>query len=411
MIMDTIVLTVSQLNRYIKGIVEQDRVLSRVTIRGELSNFKAHYSGHFYFALKDDTSVIKCVMFKAYASALKFMPENGMKVVLSGRVGVFERDGQYQIYADSMQVDGIGDLHVAYEQLKAKLEEEGLFDPSTKKPIPRFPQKIGVITSPTGAAVRDIINVIKRRYRMADIYIYPVLVQGPDAPGEIVDAINYFDRTGWADVLITGRGGGSIEDLWAFNDEAVARAVYSCRIPIISAVGHETDFTITDFVADLRAPTPSAAAELAVPDSAELAEKIGSYYLRLLGAYKSAIDKKRDFITAISNRPVFKNPYEIIDRRRLIIDSMGRDIMKSHNLILAQKREGLSALAAKLDALSPLKVMSRGYSIVKKDGNAVSSANELSIGDRLSLTFKDGEAQCKIEDLRKGLAFDGKDDI
>lgn len=262
--MDNITLTVSQLNRYIKGIIEQDNLLFRVTVKGEISNFKAHYSGHMYFALKDETAVIKCVMFRSAASTLKFLPESGQKVIASGRVGVYERDGQYQLYIDSMQPDGIGALYAAYEQLKGKLSEEGLFDEDRKKPIPKFPSKIGVVTSPTGAAVRDILNILKRRYRLSDIYIYPVLVQGDEAPGDIAKAIDYFDRSGWADVLIVGRGGGSIEDLWAFNTEIVARAAANCKIPIISAVGHETDFTIIDFVADLRAPTPSAAAELAV---------------------------------------------------------------------------------------------------------------------------------------------------
>ena len=395
--METIVLTVSQLNKYIKGIVEQDRILSRITVRGELSNFKAHYSGHFYFALKDETSVIKCVMFKAYASALKFMPESGMKVVISGRVGVFERDGQYQIYVDSMEASGVGDLHVAYEQLKAKLEEEGLFDDSKKKAIPPYPKKIGVVTSPTGAAIRDIINVLSRRYSMADIYIYPVLVQGSDAPADITGAINYFDRTGWADVLIVGRGGGSIEDLWAFNDEGVARAVYNCRIPIISAVGHETDFTIIDFVSDLRAPTPSAAAELAVPDSGELYDKFAGYSVRLLNSYRSFIDKKRSVISSTENRPVFRNPYEIIDRRRLVVDSVSRNMITTQSLNLAKKAEKLSALSAKLDALSPLKVLSRGYSMVEKGGKPVTTVKNLVPGDEITVKMADGSVECEVK--------------
>ena len=395
--MDTIVLSVSQLNRYIKGIVEQDRILSRVTVRGELSNFKAHYSGHFYFALKDETSVIKCVMFKAYASQLKFMPESGMKVVISGRVSVFERDGQYQVYVDSMQVSGIGDLHVAYEQLKAKLEEEGLFDVSRKKPIPKYPSKIGVVTSPTGAAIRDILNVLKRRYRMADVYIYPVLVQGEGAPADIVKAINYFDKTGWADVLIVGRGGGSIEDLWAFNSEDVARAVSDCRIPVISAVGHETDFTIIDFVSDLRAPTPSAAAELAVPDMAELYEKNGTYYLRLLNAYRTFIGKKEDVIDGYRNRPVFKNPDEIVNKRRLVIDLLSQNLEKNFSLMISKKRERLVSLSSGLDAMSPLKVLSRGYSIAETDGRAIKSINEIKPGDCIVLTMSDGKADCEVK--------------
>lgn len=397
--MDTIVLSVSQLNRYIKGIVEQDRVLSRVTVRGELSNFKAHYSGHFYFALKDESSVIKCVMFKAYASQLKFMPESGMKVVISGRVSVFERDGQYQVYVDSMQVNGIGDLHVAFEQLKAKLEGEGLFDSSRKKPIPKYPSKIGVITSPTGAAVRDIINVLKRRYRMADVYIYPVLVQGEGAPADILKAINYFDKTGWADVLIVGRGGGSIEDLWAFNSEEVARAVSACRIPVISAVGHETDFTIIDFVADLRAPTPSAAAELAVPDFSELYEKCSMFGVRLLNAGRAVVDRKRKVADNFANRPVFKNPDEIINKRRMVLDLNTSNLEKTFSLSLSEKREKLSSLASKLDALSPLSVLGRGYGVIEGKMGIVSSAKDLSAGDEITVKMADGKAFCRVEEV------------
>ncbi len=399
--METIVLTVSQLNRYIKGIVEQDRVLCRVILRGEISNFKAHFSGHFYFALKDETSVIKAVMFKSYASALKFVPESGQKVIVSGRVGVFERDGQYQIYVDSMEPDGLGALNMAYEQLKAKLEGEGLFDTSRKKAIPPYPSKIGVVTSPTGAAVRDILNILKRRYKLADVYIYPVLVQGPDAPSEIAEAINYFDKSGWADVLIVGRGGGSIEDLWAFNDENVARAVAECKIPVISAVGHETDFTIIDFVADLRAPTPSAAAELAVPDGAELAEKMTVSRLRLANGLRANLQKKKQIIEGLKGRPVYKNPESMIEKRRQMLDMQSYLMVKQADIMLSKHREVLSKTASKLDALSPLAVLGRGYSVVKKQGRVLKSVKDAEIKDKLEVILTDGNVICEVLDYGK----------
>lgn len=399
--MDNITLTVSQLNRYIKGIIEQDNLLFRVTVKGEISNFKAHYSGHMYFALKDETAVIKCVMFRSAASTLKFLPESGQKVIASGRVGVYERDGQYQLYIDSMQPDGIGALYAAYEQLKGKLSEEGLFDEDRKKPIPKFPSKIGVVTSPTGAAVRDILNILKRRYRLSDIYIYPVLVQGDEAPGDIAKAIDYFDRSGWADVLIVGRGGGSIEDLWAFNTEIVARAAANCKIPIISAVGHETDFTIIDFVADLRAPTPSAAAELAVPSAAELLEKLSGFDLRLINAVGATVRKKRLALEGFSGRAVYKRENDIVEKRMMALDSASLKLEAAMNSVLAKDKELLSSVIGKLDALSPLATLKRGFSVVKKDDEVVKSAADLNEGDRLSVRFADGGAICEVKDIWK----------
>lgn len=399
--MDNITLTVSQLNRYIKGIIEQDNLLFRVTVKGEISNFKAHYSGHMYFALKDEAAVIKCVMFRSAASALKFLPESGQKVIASGRIGVYERDGQYQLYIDSMQPDGIGALYAAYEQLKEKLSEEGLFDEDRKKPIPKFPSKIGVVTSPTGAAVRDILNILKRRYRLSDIYIYPVLVQGDEAPGDIAKAIDYFDRSGWADVLIVGRGGGSIEDLWAFNTEIVARAAANCKIPIISAVGHETDFTIIDFVADLRAPTPSAAAELAVPSAAELLEKLSGFDLRLINAVGATVRKKRLALEGFSGRTVYKRENDIVEKRMMALDSASLKLEAAMNSALAKDKELLSSITGKLDALSPLATLGRGFSVVKKDDEIVKSAAALDQGDRLSVRFSDGGAICEVKDIWK----------
>lgn len=399
--MNDIILTVSQLNRYIKGIIEQDNLLFRITVKGEISNFKAHYSGHMYFALKDENAVVRSVMFRSAACTLGFMPENGQKVIVSGRIGVYERDGQYQLYADSMQPDGIGALYAAYEQLKAKLSEEGLFDENRKKTIPRMPSKIGVVTSPAGAAVRDIINVLKRRYRLADIYIYPVLVQGGGASESIAEAIGYFSRSAWADVLIVGRGGGSIEDLWAFNTETVARAAADCTVPIISAVGHETDFTIMDFVADLRAPTPSAAAELAVPDMTELFEKISGFDLRLINGIASVLKKKRLSLDFYENSAVYRRGGDITETRFLALDSAAARLAVAMNGVVYKNKEALSAVAAKLDALSPLNVMSRGFALVKKDETMVKTVNTIKSGDEISVGFSDGGAVCEVKEVWK----------
>lgn len=399
------VLTVTELNRYLKRMMECDPLLGRITVKGELSNCKLHYSGHLYFALKDEGAVVRGVMFRSAASSLSFRPESGQKVIISGRISVYERDGQYQLYADSMQPDGIGALYLAYEQLKARLEQEGLFDAQRKKPIPAYPRRIGVITSPTGAAIRDILNILSRRYRLADVYLYPVLVQGAEAPGELVEALHYFHTTGWADVLIIGRGGGSIEDLWAFNDERVARAIAGCRIPVISAVGHETDYTIADFAADLRAPTPSAAAELAVPSQIELGEKTAGYFVRLQQAYFSGLEKKRARLKGIIDRRVFAKPEEQMDRRRLDLDHLLQRFVRAAEQGERLRRERVSHMAARLQALSPLAVLERGYAAVSdREGWGVSKISQLETGQTLSLQFADGTAWCnvlKIEERRR----------
>ncbi|MDY4975821.1 MAG: exodeoxyribonuclease VII large subunit [Clostridia bacterium] len=399
------VLTVTELNRYLKRMMECDPLLGRITVKGELSNCKLHYSGHLYFALKDEGAVVRGVMFRSAASSLSFRPESGQKVIISGRISVYERDGQYQLYADSMQPDGIGALYLAYEQLKARLEQEGLFDVQRKKPIPAYPRRIGVITSPTGAAIRDILNILSRRYRLADVYLYPVLVQGAEAPGELVEALHYFHTTGWADVLIIGRGGGSIEDLWAFNDERVARAIAGCRIPVISAVGHETDYTIADFAADLRAPTPSAAAELAVPSQIELGEKTAGYFVRLQQAYFSGLEKKRARLKGIIDRRVFAKPEEQMDRRRLDLDHLLQRFVRAAEQGERLRRERVSHMAARLQALSPLAVLERGYAAVSdREGWGVSKISQLETGQTLSLQFADGTAWCnvlKIEERRR----------
>lgn len=396
------VITVTELNRYIKRMIDCDPLLGRITVKGELSNCKLHYSGHLYFALKDETSLIRGVMFKSSVAGLSFRPESGQKVIISGRISVYERDGQYQLYAEEMQPDGIGALYLAYEQLKKQLELEGLFRPERKKALPAFPRRIGVITSPTGAAIRDIINVLSRRYKLADVYLYPVLVQGADAPADLIQALSYFHTTGWADVLIIGRGGGSIEDLWAFNDEGVARAIADCRIPVISAVGHETDFTIADFVADLRAPTPSAAAELAVPSQLELEERCEGFYLRLRKAYLTGLEQRQGRLRSVTDRPVFTNPMEQVERRQLDLDRAIQQLTKETEQAQTMRREHLGALAEKLQALSPLSVLSRGYTTATDNsGVLISRAEQLQAGQDISLTFADGKADCRVTKIQK----------
>ncbi|MBE7043066.1 MAG: exodeoxyribonuclease VII large subunit [Ruminococcaceae bacterium] len=396
------VITVTELNRYVKRMIDCDPLLGRITVKGELSNCKLHYSGHLYFALKDETSVVKGVMFKSQVSYLNFQPENGQKVIISGRISVYERDGQYQLYADDMQPDGIGALYLAYEQLKQKLESEGLFDEERKKKLPAFPRRIGVITSPTGAAIRDIINVLSRRYKMADVYLYPVLVQGAEAPRELIQALHYFHTTGWADVLIIGRGGGSIEDLWAFNDEGVARAISDCKIPVISAVGHETDFTIADFVADLRAPTPSAAAELAVPSQVELEERFAVSYLRLRQAYLNGMEQRKKLLKNITDRRIYTKPFEQIEKRQMDLDRLVQQLNRETQQSQLLHRERLGTLAEKLQALSPLSVLSRGYTTTTDtSGTLISRAEQLTQGQEISLTYTDGTANCTVNEIKK----------
>ena len=391
------VITVSELNRYLKRVLECDPLLGRITVKGELSNCKLHSSGHLYFVLKDESALVRGVMFRSAASALPFRPENGQKVAVTGRIGIYERDGQYQLYADAMQPDGVGALYLAFEQLKQKLAQEGLFDPDRKKPLPPYPRRIGVITSPTGAAVRDIMNGLSRRYRLADVYLYPVTVQGAEAPGELCRALSYFHTTGWADVLIIGRGGGSLEDLWAFNDESVARAIAGCRIPVISAVGHETDFTIADFVSDLRAPTPSAAAELAVPSQEELTRLTAGYEVRLRRAYLSGLERKKEALRGLSGRSVYTRPATLLENRQILLDHTAARLRSAGEGRLRTGQEELRRAAAKLHALSPLAVLSRGYAAAADEqGRLIKTAAALTVGQALRLRFTDGTARCTV---------------
>ena len=389
-------ISVSQLNKYIKNKVDQDEYLNNVLIKGEISNFKHHYTGHMYFTLKDNNSLIKCIMFKSYTPHLNFVPKDGMSVIVLGTVSVFERDGVYQIYCKAMQQEGIGDLYKEYEKLKAKLNEEGLFAESHKKKIPLYSKRIGVLTSETGSVIRDIINVSTRRNPNVYIKLLPVPVQGEGAGKKIADAINLMNERNLADIIIVARGGGSLEDLWPFNEEIVARAIYNSELPVISAVGHETDFSISDFVADLRAPTPSAAAELAVPDIDELKIKLNSYNNRYKVALKKQLEYKRLKYEKCMTRRVFKEPLQRINESYLHVDTQTKNIENKFKLKIMQKRSEFQNVVEKIDALSPLKTLSRGYSIMEKNGKIIKSKKELNIGDEVNIKLYEGTTKAKI---------------
>ena len=388
--------TVTQLNKYIKDRFEEDENLNAILVKGEISNFKNHYTGHLYFTLKDENSLIKCIMFKSYAERLAFKPKDGMKVMVFGSVSVFERDGVYQIYVKQMMEDGMGDLHEQFEKLKAQLESEGLFDEAHKKPIPLYPKVVGVLTSQTGAVIRDIINVSTRRNPNVYIRLLPVPVQGPGAAEQIAEKIKIMNDQKLADVLIIGRGGGSLEDLWPFNEEIVARAIYQSELPIISAVGHETDFTIADFVADLRAPTPSAAAELAVPDVYELKQKINNYQNRYRLALKKKIELMKLRYEKCMKSRVFTDPMRKIRDMDVTLDSYVQRLENKIKIIHKDNKSSYVELVTKLDTLSPLKTLTRGYSLTEKDNKIVKSANELNKNDKVKLKFHDGEKDAII---------------
>ncbi len=388
--------TVTQLNKYLKDRFDEDENLNAILVKGEISNFKNHYTGHLYFTLKDENSLIKCIMFKSYAEKLNFKPKDGMKVMVFGTVSVFERDGVYQIYAKSMMEDGMGDLHEQFEQLKAKLEKEGLFAQTHKKEIPLYPKVIGVLTSQTGAVIRDIINVSTRRNPNVYIRLLPVPVQGPGAAEQIADKIRIMNEKKLADVLIIGRGGGSLEDLWPFNEEIVARAIYDSEIPIISAVGHETDFTIADFVADLRAPTPSAAAELAVPDIFEVKQKIINYQDRSKLALKKKIEIMKLRFEKIMKSRIFTDPMRKIMDDSIILDDYMKRLENAMKEIKTENKNKYIELITKLDSISPLKTLTRGYSLTEKDGQIIKSASQIDKGDIITIKFSDGEKNAKI---------------
>ena len=398
---NTLVLSVSQLNRYIKMNFDADENLANIFISGEISNFTNHYrTGHLYFTLKDDSAAVRAVMFNSSAKRLKFMPEDGMKVIARGRVSVYEASGQYQLYVDDMQPDGVGALNLAYEQLKEKLQKEGLFSELHKKPLPPYPEKVGVITSPTGAAVRDIINVLGRRFPYAEIVFCPVLVQGDGAHLQLTDAVNLFNSERAADVIIIGRGGGSIEDLWEFNDEGLARAVYNSKIPVISAVGHETDFTICDFVADMRAPTPSAAAELAVPDANELQYALSALKNRMFLNVSSGIADRRSRLEYLTSKGALKSPDEMLSNRSQRLDTAFSKMLSSYeNRIGGKKVEFISAATA-LSKLDPMSVLMRGFAFVSdENGKNIYSSQALAKGDKINVRFHDGSAVCEVKEI------------
>ena len=395
-------LSVTELNLFIRDLLDNQSALANICVHGELSNYKIYPSGHHYFTLKDSESSLKCVMFKGNSSRLRFRPESGMSVTAWGRVSVYPRDGVYQLYCTQLMPEGMGDLQVAFEQLKAKLDQEGLFDAAHKKPLPAFPSRIAIITSSAGAAVHDMIRILGRRWPMAKLLLLSVRVQGVEAPAEIAGAIRYANEFEIADLIITGRGGGSIEDLWAFNDERVARAIYLSEIPVISAVGHEPDVTISDYVADRRASTPSNAAEIAVPDQREIADLLASYELRSSQAMRKRIDALRDRLDDFQARRVMTAPTAHIDQRRMELDRSRERLISAEEQMLAAKRQKFVALTASLDAMSPLRVLTRGYTIAINDaGECIRSVAQTQTGDHLRLTLTDGTLGCRVEEVKR----------
>ncbi len=393
--------SVSQLNLYVKSLLEGDTKLLNISVTGEISNFKNHYSsGHWYFSLKDSGAAIRCVMFRFAAAKVKFLPEDGMKVIIRGRVSLYEKDGQYQFYAEDMIPDGMGDILLQFEQIKSRLAAEGLFNPETKRELPKFAKKIAVVTSPTGAALQDILNIISRRWPLAEIILCSVSVQGELAVGEMLVALDKLYKANIADLIIIGRGGGSIEDLWAFNNENLARKIYESPVPVISAVGHETDFTICDFVSDLRAPTPSAAAELAVPDIREVSLYIEDLASALKTYLSEAFKRAKNKLSTLENSYAFKNPRDILIYRRFLeFDKLSATLLSDFEKSVTAKENEFTTLVSRLDALSPLKVLSRGYSVAEKDDELLKSVSDLSIGDSISLKLSDGKAECLVKNI------------
>jgi exodeoxyribonuclease VII large subunit len=398
------VLNVSEVNKYVKELVSKDLILSGLWVRGEISNYKHHYSGHMYFTIKDEGSLLRCVMFRTHNSSLKFSPENGMRVVIKGYISIYERDGQYQLYAEEMQPDGLGALHVAFEQLKHKLENEGLFDEIHKKRLPILPKAIGVVTSLTGSVIKDIINVLSRRFNNVDVKIYPVAVQGEFAPLQISRAIERLNETKCVDIIILARGGGSLEELWAFNDEIVARRIFESDIPVISAVGHETDFTIADFVADLRAPTPSAAAELVMPEKTTLQQRIADMTMRLKNSIIKNLDMNKMKLERLKNSVPLRQPFDMVNEQRLRLDSLTKYMVKAMTAKKLAERSKFNYLLAKLDGASPLNIMSKGYSVIKlkKENHIVKSIKDVKLGTELEITLSDGKIISNVTGILGG---------
>ena len=401
-------MSVSELNLFIKNMFDGNRLLTGVSVTGEISNFTAHKSGHLYFSVKDSEGQIRAVMFRSSAAGLKFRPENGMKVILRGSVSVFVRDGAYQLYVTSMQPDGVGALYLAYEQMKERLGKEGLFDDIHKKPIPRYPERIGVITSPTGAAVRDIINVLGRRYPLATVYLYPAIVQGDFAEETLVKGIDFFDKSHLVDTVIIGRGGGSIEDLWAFNSEKLARRIFEADVPIISAVGHETDFTICDFVVDLRAPTPSAAAELASPDQRELAMQVANALDRIDRSLLRVCERMRERLERVSTKPIFEDPTLIFADGKEKVADLADGASYAFSQIIAASRLKMAGACGRLEGLNPLSVLARGFAVAEHNGAVVHKAGEIKPGEVVEIRFVDGVARTVVEEVNIHGSEDGE---
>lgn len=400
--MEQAIFTVGQVNQYLKARMDGDRMLSAIAVRGEISNYKRYPSGHHYFSLKDGEGALKCVLFRSSAQRLRFQPENGMKVVARGRITVFPRDGQYQLYADSLIPDGVGELYVAFEQTKARLAQEGLFDESRKKPLPPYPERIALITSSAGAAVHDMIRILKARWPVAQVLLLPVRVQGTQAAAELAGAVRYANAHALADLIIIGRGGGSMEDLWAFNDEALARTIAASELPVISAVGHETDFTIADFVADLRAATPSNAAELAVPDWRELSQQLDQLQARMQGAVSARLTEERGRLERLSERRVMTDPAAAIEDKRLLLEMRQSRLLAQMQTTTHRERNRLAALAAGLDAMSPMKVLARGYSLAQNgEGHILSSVSQVALGEEIALRVADGRLNCTVMNKKK----------
>lgn len=400
--MERKILEVSQINAYIKQMFDSEPMLQELCVRGELSNYKVYPSGHHYFTLKDQNGALRCVMFRSSAASLRFRPRDGMRVLALGRITVFPRDGAYQLYCSGLMSDGVGDLHVAFEQLKQKLRLEGLFDQAHKKPLPEYPHSIAIVTSGAGAAIHDMLRILCARYPLCKVLVLPVRVQGAEAPAEICGAIRYVNRYRLANLIITGRGGGSIEDLWAFNDEQVAREIYRSQIPVISAVGHEPDVTISDFVADLRAATPSNAAELAVPDQTELRVKLRAFEAAMLQSMQRKTKLSRQRLDSAANARVLRSPMAYVQDRRLLLDFLSRRMSAGAKSAVSSGRERYASLAAGLDAMSPLKVLGRGYSITAdENGHIVRSVRQLAPGMHITLRLSDGSAQASIRSVKE----------
>ena len=391
------VLSISQLNEYIRGKLDNDPLLGGIAVRGEISNYKVYPSGHHYFTLKDESASLKCVMFKGNATRLRFRPDNGVKVIAMGKITVYPRDGVYQLYCTAMAMDGIGDLYAAFEQLKAKLASQGLFDPAHKKPIPKYPGTIGIVTSSAGAAIHDMLRILRKRYPLTQVRLLPVRVQGAEAPGEIAAAIRYANYHKLADLLIVGRGGGSIEDLWAFNDERVAYAIYESEIPVISAVGHEPDVTISDFVADLRAATPSNAAELAVPDQDALLQNLDSMSMAMAASLNRQLKGARQHLDVLSKSAALQSPTGYLDQKRKTLELLQNRLVSAQSRIVDRKKQQFVANVSKLDAMSPLKVLTRGYALAHTgDGTILKSVNQVEAGDRIVVDLSDGKLTASV---------------